>query len=90
MRLLGLGSFDTDDLPQPGTLVSGNRHNGVWRVTVPLPHCATPATRWTDVVSVHDRAFNEVVRLIRYNTRNTDVVQLTSPASSEACRPAAR
>jgi hypothetical protein len=75
VRFVGLGSFDTDDPLQPGRLVSGTRHNGIWRVVVPLPHCATSAMRWTDILSAHDGALNEVVREVHYRVINTDVVQ---------------
>jgi hypothetical protein len=74
VQFVGLGIFDGEVEPQPGMLVSGDRHNGVWRVVVPLPRCETHAARWTDTLSVRDRAFNEVVRKVRYRVVNTDVV----------------
>jgi hypothetical protein len=79
VAFVGLGSFDSDDPLLPGRLVSGTRHNGLWRVEVPLPQCGTPAWEWADVLSAHDRSWNgnEVVREVHYRVINTDVIPPT-------------
>ena len=75
MQFVGQGSFDSDTPPVPGTLVSGTRRNGVWRVVIPMSHCEFEAGGYRAVISAHDHAFNLVEKTIRWRVRNTDVIQ---------------